>query len=118
MGDFAAAARVVSKLPVEGNDQAKRRRRMVAEFCKLIGAELGGGETNGNGAAKSLSAGLGLSPRVRQTLEGLLVGDQEKDIAARMGVSKHTVHVYVKRLYRRFNVSSRGELLARFVRGA
>ena len=118
IGDFAAIARVVGKLPVEGEDQAKRRRRMVAEFCKLIGAELGGIDGNGNRAAKSLSAGLGLSPRVRQTLDGLLVGDQEKEIAARMGVSKHTVHVYVKQLYRKFNVSSRGELLARFVRGA
>ena len=118
MGDVAAIARVVSKLPVAGNDQAQRRRRMVAEFCKLIGAALDGNDGNGNGAAKSLSAGLGLSPRVRQTLDGLLRGDQEKEIAARMGVSKHTVHVYVKQLYRRFNVSSRGELLARFVRGA
>ena len=118
IGDFTAIARVVGKLPVEGDDEAKRRRRMVAEFCKLIGAELGGGDGNGHCAAKSLTAGLGLSPRVRQTLEGLLGGDQEKEIASRMGVSKHTVHVYVKQLYRKFNVSSRGELLARFVRGA
>src|SRR6185503_19979984 len=72
LGDGAAIARVVSKLPVAGNDQAQRRRRMVAEFCKLIGAALDGNDGNGNGAAKSLSAGLGLSPRVPQTLDGLL----------------------------------------------
>jgi DNA-binding CsgD family transcriptional regulator len=53
---------------------------------------------------------------MRQTLERLLAGDSEKEIAARFGRSKHTVHVYVKKLYERFAVSSRGELLALFVR--
>jgi DNA-binding CsgD family transcriptional regulator len=32
-----------------------------------------------------------------------------------MGASPHTVHVYVKSLYRRYNVSSRGELLSKWV---
>ena len=56
-----------------------------------------------------------LSPRLRQTLERLLAGDSEKQIARHLGLSPHTVHVYVKALYRGFGVSSRGELLARFV---
>jgi DNA-binding NarL/FixJ family response regulator len=56
-----------------------------------------------------------LSPRMRQTLQHLLVGDSEKQIAHQLGLSRHTVHVYVKALYRGFGVSSRGELLARFV---
>jgi DNA-binding CsgD family transcriptional regulator len=30
----------------------------------------------------------------------------------------HAVHVYVKTLYRRFGVCSRGELFARFIRPA
>jgi DNA-binding CsgD family transcriptional regulator len=117
MGDVAAVARVIGKLPVDGNDEAGRRRRLVAEFCKLIGADLGQGNGAAGARGKAVSAGLGLSPRVRETLGGLLGGDQEKEIANRMGVSRHTVHVYVKQLYRKFNVSSRGELLARFVRG-
>ena len=37
------------------------------------------------------------------------------EAAAKMGVSPHTVHVYVKTLYRRYNVSSRGELLSKWV---
>jgi DNA-binding CsgD family transcriptional regulator len=56
-----------------------------------------------------------LPPRQRQTLDRLLAGDSEKQIAARLQVSKHTVHIYVKSLYRRFGVCSRGELLAQFV---
>lgn len=56
-----------------------------------------------------------LSPRMQQTLERLLVGDSEKQIANQLGLSRHIVHVYVKALYRGFNVSSRGELLARFI---
>jgi DNA-binding NarL/FixJ family response regulator len=34
----------------------------------------------------------------------------EKQIAAELGISQHTVHVYVKQLYRKFGVSSRPEL--------
>jgi DNA-binding CsgD family transcriptional regulator len=50
-----------------------------------------------------------------QTLERLLAGDSEKQIARHLAVSPHTVHVYVKALYKRFGVCSRGELFARFV---
>ena len=58
----------------------------------------------------------GLAPRLEQTLSHLLRGDSEKQIAAKLNLSRHTVHVYVKSLYRHYNVSSRGELLARWVR--
>jgi DNA-binding CsgD family transcriptional regulator len=57
-----------------------------------------------------------LPPRLRQTLECLLDGDSEKQVALRLGLSRHTVHDYVKALYRHFEVSSRGELMARHVR--
>lgn len=58
----------------------------------------------------------GLTPRARQVLDALLEGDAEKQIAARLGVSRHTVHDFVKALYRRFGVTSRGELLALYYR--
>jgi DNA-binding CsgD family transcriptional regulator len=45
----------------------------------------------------------------------LLRGDGEKQIAARLKLSTHTVHVYVKALHKRYNVSSRSELLAHFI---
>lgn len=56
-----------------------------------------------------------LSRRLLQTLAALLQGCSEKQVAFQLGLSRHTVHIYVKSLYRHFNVSSRGELLARFV---
>ena len=42
---------------------------------------------------------------------------QPGEIAYRLELSPHTVHVYVKQLYKRLNVSSRGELMSRFLRG-
>jgi len=69
------------------------------------------------GPAVERSLGLfRLAPRLRQTLEALLQGDSEKQAALRLGLSVHTVHEYVTALYRRFDVSSRPELLARFLR--
>ena len=56
------------------------------------------------------------SRRMRQTLDRLLAGDSEKEVAARFGRSRHTVHAYVMKLYERYGVSSRGELFALFVR--
>jgi DNA-binding CsgD family transcriptional regulator len=53
-----------------------------------------------------------LPRRQREALECLLRGDSEKQAAARLGVSPHTMHNYVKALYTAFGVSSRAELLA------
>ena len=109
LGDMKAMVSVVARLPVSGNDEAQKKRRLVAELCKVIGASV-------SGSAADYAKGK-LSPRMRQTLDGLLRGEAEKEIAARLKVSPHTVHVYVKQLYKRFEVSSRGELLAKFIRG-
>jgi DNA-binding CsgD family transcriptional regulator len=54
-----------------------------------------------------------LPPRLSQTLEELLQGRSEKEIANRLELSRHTIHNYVKALHQRFEVSSRGELLAK-----
>ncbi len=59
---------------------------------------------------------ISLSPRQRQTLDHLLAGDSEKQIAAKLQLSHNTVHHYVKALHRHFNVSSRSELLAKWVK--
>ena len=107
VGDLAAIARVLVTIQPT-DDAVARKRKLVAEFCRLVGEQVG----------RPAAVGEGLPPRMRQTLERLLAGDGEKQIAARLGVSRHTVHVYVKGLYRHYDVCSRGELLARFVRGA
>jgi DNA-binding CsgD family transcriptional regulator len=56
-----------------------------------------------------------LSEREREILLLILAGDSEKEIAARIHRSVHTVHTFVQRLHRLFEVSSRGELMALFV---
>ncbi len=42
----------------------------------------------------------------------LLAGAGEKQTAQAPAASPHTVHVYVKQLYKHYGISSRGELLA------
>jgi len=56
-----------------------------------------------------------LPRRQVQVLNALLGGESEKEIAFRLGISPNTVHVYVKALYRRHNVSSRAELMSLWV---
>ncbi len=56
-----------------------------------------------------------LAPRLRDTLNQLLTGASEKEIAVHLGISAHTVHDYVKAIHRELGVRSRGELLSRFI---
>ena len=110
LGDVSALVRASATLgmPVNGESIA-RRRRLVAMFCSMLGDQVVAGKPiNGGGEP--------LSKRQRETLELLLTGNAEKQIAARLNISRHTVHVYVKSLYKRFDVNSRPELLAKWVR--
>jgi DNA-binding CsgD family transcriptional regulator len=90
------------------SDTVQRQRKLVAMFCKMLGDQVSEGKP-------AEIDGPPMAPRQRQTLELLLNGNAEKEIAARLAISRHTVHVYVKSLYKRFGVSSRAELLARWV---
>lgn len=54
-----------------------------------------------------------LPPRQRAVLEGLCRGLSEKQIAAELELSPHTVHDHVKQLHVRFGAQNRGALLAR-----
>jgi DNA-binding NarL/FixJ family response regulator len=131
LGDSRALANVVRQVGGGGNghgdngngtpDSVAARRRMVAGFCRMLGQQVNGQASDGaaappNPAAAAAVAAAGLPRRLRQTLEHLLQGDGEKQIAHKLGLSQHTVHVYVKSLHKRFHVSSRAELLARFIR--
>jgi DNA-binding CsgD family transcriptional regulator len=57
-------------------------------------------------------ASVELTPRQREALTYLATGASEKQVALAMGISVHTVHIHAKQIYRRLNVSSRGELMA------
>jgi DNA-binding CsgD family transcriptional regulator len=60
---------------------------------------------------------IALAPRVQETLDVLLEGASDKEIAARLGLSPHTVRQYVKAIYRAYDVKGRAQLLARFAAG-
>ena len=59
---------------------------------------------------------LALSPRHVQTLDLLLKGSSEKEAALALNISPHTIHTYVKSIYRSLGVCSRAELMAIWVR--
>src|ERR1041384_6072604 len=65
------------------------------------------------GEWRSLAAGLGLSPRACGIVRPVFDGNSEKAAAAPLGLSPHTVHTYLWRIYRKLRVQSREELLVR-----
>lgn len=74
-----------------------------------------GDEKPGASHPRRLLQNRNLSERQTDVLQLLLRGQSEKEVARSLGVSTHTVHTHVKKLYSEFNVSSRGELLALFI---
>ena len=111
-GDVQAMLRLLQPLNAAGGDTVARKRQLLADVVRMIGEQVHGQPRRLSKLQIELN---GLPPRLQQTMQSLLAGDSEKQAAAKMGVSQHTVHVYVKTLYRRYNVSSRGELLSKWV---
>jgi DNA-binding NarL/FixJ family response regulator len=62
---------------------------------------------------RSLGTALGLSPRESGVVRAVFDCVSEKCIAEQLGLSPHTVHTYLWRIYRKLNVQSRQELLVR-----
>src|SRR5580658_7580672 len=90
---LGAAVHVSRELAVpelaRSGDGVSRKRRLIAAFCRMLGEQL-------MDAKPPLMTREPLSRRQRQTLELLLSGNAEKQIAAHLSISRHTVHVYVK----------------------
>jgi hypothetical protein len=59
------------------------------------------------------SMGTGLPWHLQQLVAQLRVGHSEKESAAALGLSQHTIHTYIKELYSRLAVHSRGEAMAK-----
>ena len=113
-GNVQAMLRLLQ--PLDGaaaGDPAEKKRRLLADVMRRIGEQIHGLPRRMTVLETELHR---LPPRLQQTLHSLLAGDSEKQAAAKMGVSPHTLHVYVKTLYRKYNVSSRGELLSKWVK--
>ena len=60
---------------------------------------------------QELACDLKLSPRALQLVRGIFDDRSEAGMAFGLGISVHTVHSYLNRIYRTFGVSSRGQLL-------
>lgn len=54
--------------------------------------------------------------QTRQVLKCLLEGDSDKQAGLRLGLTRHGVNEHAKRIYRHFGVTTRPELLARWVK--
>ena len=92
-------------------DFVAREKALLRLFYSEIGPLVGRALAGPNDPSATL-----LPPRVRQTLECLLQGDSEKQVAQRLRLGAETVHQYVKHIYRHYGVRSRGELLAHWLR--
>jgi DNA-binding NarL/FixJ family response regulator len=57
-----------------------------------------------------------LTPRLRETLDVVMTGASEKQIADQLGISPHTAHQYIQALFRAFGVTSRAQLMANVLR--
>jgi DNA-binding CsgD family transcriptional regulator len=95
--------RALGDRPFDERD-VRLMRMLNLELARLLGTKL---------ARMGEPSVTDLSPRLREVLISLMEGDGEKQVALRLGISRHTVHDYVKSLHDRFGVRSRGELLSR-----
>src|SRR3954451_4011772 len=93
--------------PPFGSREVTLLKLLHDEIAPLVGVRL---------ATEEHLSRDGLSKRLRETLSLLLEGRSEKEVAAAMHLGTRTVHDYVTALYEHFQVCSRAELLAYFVR--
>ena len=56
---------------------------------------------------------LRISPRESEIIRYIMTGEDEALIASRLGISTHTVHTHLERLYIKLKVNSRSQLIVR-----
>lgn len=95
---------------VGSRDFSKRERGIVSLIHMTINQEIGTYL-----AAADEPKLSSLTTRRLEVLGRLLHGDSEKQIAFHFDVGKATIHDHVLAVYRHFEVSSRGELLSKFI---
>ncbi len=95
------------RAPQFGPREVELLRVLHDEIAPLVGVRL---------ATENHLCRDGLSKRLNETLTLLLDGRSEKEVARDLKLSVRTVHDYVTMLYEHFQVSSRAELLAYFIR--
>lgn len=60
-----------------------------------------------------IASALRLSPRELEVVRGVFECGCDPVIALRLGISPHTVHTHLDRIYRKLNLSSRCDLVLR-----
>jgi DNA-binding CsgD family transcriptional regulator len=68
-----------------------------------------------DGQWRAVADRLNLSDRELEIVRGVLDDRKQSSIAAQLGISSHTVHTYLVRLYLKLRVSSRMELAMRVI---
>lgn len=86
-----------------------RETQIVSIFFEQAGRTLLDSPTGRDAAIDALPG------RLQPVLDRFLHGQSEKEAARALGLTPHTVHTYAKQIYRLLNVTSRAELLARFI---
>jgi len=64
----------------------------------------------------AICRGLHLSEREAQVVSLILRDESEGGIATQLGISVHTVHTHLERLYRKLDVTSRCQVVIRIFR--
>ncbi|HWI04622.1 MAG TPA: helix-turn-helix transcriptional regulator, partial [Acidimicrobiales bacterium] len=118
-----ARARAIAAGLDEGQARLRLRDRS-GRWLVLHASCLAGGAADGAVAvvvepAKStdiapiIIEAYGLSPRERDVVRAIARGSSTPDIAAELYLSPHTVRDYIKSVFEKVGVSSRGELIAK-----
>lgn len=66
-------------------------------------------------SARPMDPETQLGPREEDVLRSLSRGDTYIEIASQLGISYSTVHTYIKRIYQKLHVHSRGQAVAQFM---
>ena len=56
---------------------------------------------------------LKISGRESEIIQYIMAGETEGEIASSLGISAHTVHTHLERLYNKLKVNSRAQLITR-----
>ena len=91
---------------------------MLFGYCQVrqTGAEEGAEEcVIPSDAWKSLGELLQVSPRELEIIQLVFADEKDGNIAGTLGISRHTVDTYFRRVYAKLRVSSRPQLILRVV---
>lgn len=111
-GDAALHAGARAVLPREsGAEEIAAAIQAVAVGLLVVHPDLAG-RADPTTAPSAATAGAPLTPRERQVLTLLADGLGNKTIAARLGISDHTVKAHVAAVFEKLGVSTRAEAAA------